>query len=101
VRFFWIDDIYVTGLLVESLDKRRRKAEEPPVRRADLSGRYVLSPHLLGDRLAQTRALFAHVPRPAALRRWFFAQQQQRPHPLPALAKLADAALDPHLRWAS
>lgn len=74
--FFWIDDIYITGLLVERLMSKNQTSTESSLH-YDISGRYILSEKLLSDKLAQSHFMFAHVPNSLTMRRWFFEQLLQ------------------------
>lgn len=67
-KFFWIDDIYITGILAKKLKN---------VRHHDLSGRYLLSKKYLTDRFMQSYAMFAHLPGQTSLRHWFWEEMKK------------------------
>lgn len=93
VPFFWIDDIYVTGLLVKRFNDEQKDAKSK-IKHYDLSARYILSRKLLGDRFLQQFAMFAHVPGSVNTRHWFWDEMhKQKVMVTPRYGYIADAAM--------
>uniref|UniRef100_A0A915JU13 Uncharacterized protein n=1 Tax=Romanomermis culicivorax TaxID=13658 RepID=A0A915JU13_ROMCU len=86
-KFFWIDDIYVTGLLIEDLKSKIK------IKRYDLSGRYILSMgRLKRDKFLKSHAIFIHFPAQSNVRQalWYEIQNSKDEYREQVMKKYGD-----------